>query len=53
MKLKASRPYDFGDAITVVARQGDLLDREYLFMWARRLGLFEELSYVLNTEPSQ
>lgn len=53
MKLKAGRPYDFGDAITVVARQGNSLDRDYLFIWARRLGLFEELSYVLNTEPPQ
>lgn len=48
MKLKAGRPYDFGDVTTVIVRQGDALDQEYLFRWAKRLGVCEELAYVLK-----
>lgn len=53
MKLKAGRPYDFGDVVTVIGRQGDALDLEYLFRWARRLGIREELDYVLGQSAGQ
>lgn len=53
MKLKAGRPYDFGDVVTVIGRQGDALDIEYLFCWARRLGIREELDYVLGQSAGQ
>ncbi len=48
MKLKAGRPYDFGDVATVIVRQGNALDLEYMFRWAKRLGVVEELAYVLD-----
>ncbi|TKS59145.1 MAG: hypothetical protein EWM72_02460 [Nitrospira sp.] len=48
MKLKAGRPYDFGDVTTVLVRQGDALDLEYLFRWAKRLGVIDELAYVID-----
>lgn len=53
MKLKAGRPYDFGDVATVIVRQGDALDLEYMFRWARRLGVGEELAYVLDQSSGQ
>ena len=48
LKLKASRDYDFGDARSVVGRQRDTLDLDYLWSWADRLGLQGELHYVLQ-----
>lgn len=53
MKLKAGRPYDFGDVTTVIVRQGGALDQEYLFRWAKRLGVVEELAYVLDQSAGQ
>ena len=47
-KLKVGRPKDFEDAMAVLARSGRLLDRGYLARWASRLGVTEELNYVLS-----
>lgn len=48
MKLKAGRPYDFGDVATILIRQGDALDLEYVRRWAKRLDVIDELAYVLD-----
>jgi len=48
LKLKAGRPRDFEDVISVVLRQGERLDEEYMKDWAKRLGLWEELMYCLT-----
>ena len=48
LKLKAARPRDFDDVLSVVSRQGDKLDDDYLKDWAKRLGLWEELMYCLT-----
>ena len=48
LKLKAGRPRDFEDAISVVLRQGGKLDVEYMKNWAKRLGLWEEVMYCLT-----
>ena len=47
-KLKAGRPRDFEDSLSVIVRQGDRLDLEYLSHWGNRLGLREELTYLLS-----
>lgn len=47
-KLKVGRPRDFEDASTVIARQGGRIDMEYLQRWARRLGIRQELDYILT-----
>lgn len=39
---------DFGDVATVIVRQGEALDLEYMLCWAKRLGIGEELAYVLD-----
>ncbi|MGH7254808.1 MAG: hypothetical protein ACREI3_03435 [Nitrospirales bacterium] len=52
MKLKASRPHDFEDALGIVKNPHLQLDRAYLWGWADRLGLQGELHYVLHAaEP--
>jgi hypothetical protein len=43
----------FGDVTTVIVRQGEALDLEYMFRWARRLGIGEELAYVLDQSSGQ
>jgi hypothetical protein len=48
MKLKAGRPRDFEDAIGILAAQRGVLDEAYMFDWARRIGVADELSYVLT-----
>ncbi len=48
MKLKAGRPRDFEDAASVLVAQGESLDEAYLSDWARRLGVDEELAYLLR-----
>lgn len=48
MKVKAGRPRDFDDATSVLAAQRETLDGSYLSDWARRLGVEEELSYLLR-----
>src|SRR3990172_5537745 len=47
-KLKVGRPRDYEDALTVLERCRGKLDRTYLLRWARRLGIFRELDYLLN-----
>lgn len=47
-KLKVGRPRDFEDASTVLARQGRRIDMAYVQSWARRLGISEELAYILR-----
>ncbi len=48
LKLKAGRPTDFDDVAGIVERVGDALDLGYLSGWARRLGIIEELNYVID-----
>lgn len=48
MKLKAGRPRDFEDVIAILAAQRQALDEPYLLDWARRLGIADELAYVLR-----
>jgi hypothetical protein len=48
LKLRAGRPTDFDDVASVVQRVGGKLDARYLQTWARRLGLIDEVSYVLG-----
>lgn len=44
-KLRAGRPRDFEDALSVLQHQRDQLDGKYLETWARRIGVVDELSY--------
>jgi hypothetical protein len=48
LKLKASRPTDFDDVISIVKNPRLQLDLPYLWHWADRLGLHGELHYVLQ-----
>ena len=48
MKLRASRPRDFDDVISIVKNPRLQLDLPYLWDWADQLGLQGELSYVLH-----
>ncbi len=48
MKLKASRPHDFEDALGIVKNPHLQLDLNYLWDWVDRLGLQGELHYVLQ-----
>jgi hypothetical protein len=48
MKLKAGRPRDFEDALGVLVAQRAMLDEAYMTDWARRLGIADELAYVLR-----
>ncbi len=47
LKLKASRPHDFEDALGIVKNPRLHLDLPYLWTWADRLGLHGELHYLL------
>jgi hypothetical protein len=47
-KLKVGRPRDFEDALSVVERFREALDRKYLGRWAARLGVTAELDYVMR-----
>ncbi len=47
-KLKVGRPRDFEDAVTVLERMGEKLDMRYLRRWAKKLGLQNELDYILG-----
>lgn len=49
MKLRASRPRDFDDVISIVKNPRLQLDLDYLWNWADQLGLQGELQYVLQT----
>jgi hypothetical protein len=48
MKLRASRPRDFDDVISIAKNPRLQLDLPYLWDWADRLGLQGELHYVLQ-----
>ena len=48
MKLRASRPRDFDDVISIAKNPRLQLDLPYLWNWAERLGLQGELHYVLQ-----
>ncbi|NGZ07775.1 MAG: hypothetical protein CV088_00075 [Nitrospira sp. LK70] len=48
LKLKASRPHDFEDALGVVKNPHIQLDLDHLWDWAERLGLQGELQYVFH-----
>jgi len=48
MKMKAGRPRDFEDAMSVLVAQQGILDEAYMVDWARRLGIADELSYLLR-----
>ncbi len=48
LKLKASRPHDFEDALGIVKNPNLKLDLTYLWDWVDRLGLQGELQYVLQ-----
>lgn len=47
-KLKVGRPRDFEGAVTVLERLSGDLDIPYMKRWANRLGIYEELNYILN-----
>jgi hypothetical protein len=46
-KLKVGRPRDFEDALSVLERSGNKLNRRYLQRWADRLDVRAELKYIL------
>jgi len=48
LKLKASRPRDFEDALGIIKNPHVQLDLPYLWDWADKLGLHGELQYVLQ-----
>jgi hypothetical protein len=48
MKLKAGRPRDFEDAVGVLVAQRALVDEAYMVAWAGRLGVADELAFVLR-----
>jgi hypothetical protein len=48
LKLRAGRPTDFDDVAGILERTGDALDLRYLSRWAHRLGIVEELNYVID-----
>ena len=52
LKLRAGRPHDFDDVMSVVKNPHLRLDLEYLWHWADRLGLQGELHYVLQAAGS-
>ena len=47
-KLKVGRPRDFEDALSVLERSGEDLNRRYLRRWAAKLGASAELHYILS-----
>lgn len=51
MKLKAGRDRDFDDATRVVEQNKASLNYRYLSRWARKLGVVNELNYVLRVLP--
>ena len=48
LKLRAGRPMDFDDVAGIFERVGKRLDLPYLSRWARRLGIVDELNYVID-----
>jgi predicted nucleotidyltransferase len=53
LKLKAGRPTDFDDVISIVKNPRLHLDLPYLWNWADRLGLQGELHYVLRAAGAE
>lgn len=47
-KLKTGRPRDFEDVLSVLERSKKELDFRYLRRWARRIGVWGELNYILE-----
>ena len=47
-KLKVGRPRDFEDALSVLERSGNILDRRYLRRWAGKIGVSAELKYIFS-----
>ena len=47
-KLKVGRPRDFADALSVLERMKGKLNKAYLNRWAKKLGIIEELNYILS-----
>jgi hypothetical protein len=52
MKLRAGRPRDFDDVISIVKNPRLQLDLAYLWSWADQLSLHGELHYVLQAAGS-
>lgn len=50
-KLKVGRPRDFEDALVIFEMQKGQLDEAYLRRWGRKLGITEELAYVMRRGP--
>ena len=48
LKLRAGRHTDFDDVVGIFERVGADLDLGYLNRWARRLGIIDELNYVID-----
>ncbi|MBI3029297.1 MAG: hypothetical protein HYY64_07305 [Candidatus Rokubacteria bacterium] len=47
-KIRAQRPQDLIDSVSIVEEQQGRLDEEHLDLWARRLGVHQELGYILR-----
>jgi hypothetical protein len=47
-KLKAGRPRDLDDAVGVLRRSSQQMDHDYLWTWARRFRVTDELAYLLR-----
>jgi hypothetical protein len=47
-KLRAQRDQDLIDAAGIVEEQRGRLEQQYLDLWARRLGIEQELAYILT-----
>ncbi len=48
LKILASRPVDKADAQSLIEENMKELDRNYLFKWAQRLGIFRQMQYMLK-----
>jgi hypothetical protein len=47
--LRNGPPKDFADALSVLEQLRDRLDLIYLAYWARKLGVMEELDYIMTS----
>jgi hypothetical protein len=47
-KMKVGRPRDVEDTLSVIERSRQILDLDYLQDWAARLGLRDELNYLMG-----
>lgn len=48
LKLRAARHTDFDDVVGILERVGEAMNFRYLSRWARRLGIVDELNYVID-----